>query len=107
MELLTRRGRSRERKNSSPDDRANANAGESKRTESAFHLPLGRGRFSDQMVRAFLSKKLRRHWPQIVSLADWSGNHNFPDARRVEIGRGGSPNRPGAIGINRPYLAQL
>jgi len=31
------------------------------------------------MVRAFLSKKLRRHWPQIVSLADWSGNHNFPD----------------------------
>ena len=86
MELLTRRGRSRERKNSRADNRANANAGESKRTESAFHLPLGRGRFGYQMVWAFLPKKLRRHWPQIVSLADWSGNHNFPDARRVEIG---------------------
>ena len=107
MELLTRRGRSRERKNSSPDDRANADASESEWTESAFHLPLGRGRFGYQMVRAFLPKKLRCHWPQIVSLADWSGNHNFPDARRVEIGRGGSPNRPRAIGINRPYLAQL
>jgi hypothetical protein len=73
LELLTRRGRSRERKNSSPNDCANPDAGESKWTESAFHLPLGRGGFSDQMVGAFLSKKLRRHWPQIVSLADWSG----------------------------------
>jgi len=61
-QLLARRRRSRERENSSPNDRANADACESERTKSAFHLPFGRGRFGDQMVGAFLPKKVRRHW---------------------------------------------
>ena len=50
-----------ERKNSSANDRANANACEIERAQRAFHLPLRRGRFGNEVVGALGSEKLRGH----------------------------------------------
>src|SRR5206468_5499561 len=56
---LARRCRSGERKNSRADDGADANGGQRDRSKRAFHLPLRRGRFGDQQIRAFGSEELK------------------------------------------------
>ena len=53
VRLLAGRRRSRQSKNSSADDGANADAGKSERPECALQLALRRGRLRHQMLRAF------------------------------------------------------
>src|SRR6266581_4616883 len=60
-ERLTRRCGSSQRKNSRADDGTDADGRQRDGSKRAFHLPLRRGRFGDQKVRAFGSKKLRGH----------------------------------------------
>src|SRR5206468_11827187 len=50
-----------QRENSCTDDGADADTREIERAERALHLPLGRGRFSQQMVRTFSLEKLKGH----------------------------------------------
>ena len=49
------------RENSRANDGADADAGEIEAVERAFHLPVRRGRFGDQMIRTFSSEQLKCH----------------------------------------------
>ena len=70
---LTRRCGSGERKNSSTDDRADADASQRECTERAFQLPVRRGGLSHQMVWAFLAKKSNAiSWNRVTSARRWS-----------------------------------
>src|ERR1700756_2774630 len=62
LDLFTGCGRSPQREKSRPDDGPDANAGQVERTERALQLAIGRGRFSQQMVRTFGLEKLKRHY---------------------------------------------
>ena len=61
VRLLAGRRRSRQSKNSSADDGANADAGKSERPECALQLALGRSRFGYQKLRAFGLEKIKGH----------------------------------------------
>src|SRR5262249_42868323 len=58
---LAGRSGSREREDSGADDCANADAGQRDRSECAFHLPLRRLCFGDQLIRTFGSEKWKCH----------------------------------------------
>jgi hypothetical protein len=55
-------GGSRQREDSGANDGPYSNAGKVERTERPLQLTFGRGRFSQQMVRAFGLEELKRHF---------------------------------------------
>jgi hypothetical protein len=62
MCLFPCRCRSRQREDSGPNNRANADAGKIERRESTLQLALGRRRLGHQVLRAFRPEKIKGHF---------------------------------------------